>query len=107
MKKLIKQTIKYAFNRNLSQKNIKRSCLFSVMSLVTITQAHGFEFNVGEIEGQFDSQLSIGSSWRMEKPDSQIGDDSIGGNEEDGNRNFKEGDAFSQVFKGSHDLQFS
>lgn len=107
MQKLVKQTKKVAYDGKLLQKNIKKSCLFSVMSLVTIAQAHGFEFNVGDIEGQFDSQLSIGSSWRMEKSDNQIADNNIGGNEEDGNRNFKEGDAFSQVFKGSHDLQFS
>lgn len=70
-------------------------------------QAQGLEFYLGGIEGSFDTQISMGSSWCVEDADAKLAGDAAGGNNEDGNRNFKKGDAFSQVFKGSHDLQFS
>jgi hypothetical protein len=72
-------------------------------------QAQGFEFRMGEIEASFDSQLSVGSSWRVEAQDPNLIADVNGGsgNSDDGNKNYKKGDAFSQIFKGSHDLQFS
>lgn len=68
------------------------------------------EFNIGGIEGSFDSQLSLGSSWRVEsQADSLLllpnGTDNFS-NSDDGNRNYQDGDAFSQLFKGSHDLEF-
>ena len=71
---------------------------------------HAFEFNLGQIEGSFDSQISMGSSWRMEKASSSLLTNGAGNyysNGDDGDRNYQEGDAFSQIFKGSHDLQFS
>lgn len=71
---------------------------------------HALEFNIGGIEGSFDSQLSVGSSWRVESQDPDLilksnGADNFS-NSDDGNRNYKNGDAFSQLFKGVHDLEF-
>ncbi len=77
--------------------------------LILASQVQGFEFNTGDIEGSFDSQLTMGSSWRVGNASSDL----IGSGEglytdsDDGNRNYKKGDAFSQLFKGSHDLQMS
>jgi len=55
-----------------------------------------------EVEGSFNSQLSVGSSWRVANPDATL---SQAGNNNDGNLNFEQGEAFSQIIKGSHELQ--
>lgn len=73
----------------------------TVIPLLMAANSHGFQFYAGDVEGSFDSQLSMGSSWRMEKQAEQL---LTPGNNEDGNANFKNGDAFSQIFKGTHDL---
>ncbi|MEH6345642.1 MAG: DUF1302 domain-containing protein [Bermanella sp.] len=82
----------------------RKKILALAIPLVMAAQAQSFEFYTGGIEGSFDSEISMGSSWRVEAQDDQF---LANGNEEDGNANFSEGSAFSQVFKGSHDLQLS
>ena len=82
----------------------RKKILALAIPLVMAAQAQSFEFYTGGIEGSFDSEISMGSSWRVEAQDEQF---LVNGNEEDGNANFSEGTAFSQVIKGSHDLQFS
>jgi len=82
----------------------RRKGLAAVIPLIMAAQAQGFEFYTHGIEGSFDSEVSMGSSWRMEKQDSKL---FTNGNSDDGNANFADGAAFSQVFKGSHDLQVS
>ena len=72
--------------------------------LILSSQVQGLEFYNAGIEGTINSELSMGSSWRVEEQDSFLTQD---GNYEDGNKNFAKGDAFSQVFKGSHELQVS
>ena len=75
--------------------------------------AAAYEFTWGEIEGSFNSQISIGSSWRMEGQDAQLvtpgnrpgfglASTSTG---DDGNLNFDDGDIYSLIFKGVHDLE--
>ncbi len=87
----------------------KNKYLAIVIPILMSAQAQSIEFNMGEIEGSFDSQLSIGSSWRVESQDPSLisGVTDKPSNSDDANRNYKGGDAFSQIFKGSHDLQFS
>ena len=68
---------------------------------MTSLPANGFEFFL-DVEGSFDSQLSIGSSWRLNDADPAL---LKTGNNNDGNANFEKGDAFSQILKGSHTLQ--
>lgn len=68
------------------------------------THAHGVQFYAHGIEGSFNSQISVGSSWRMQTPDESL---LLPGNNDDGNANFEKGDAFSQIIKGSHDLQLN
>ncbi len=90
---------------------LKKKYLALVIPLVMAAQAQGVEFSMGQIQGSIDSQLSVGSSWRVESQDQSLltqadGSDLIS-NSDDSNRNYQDGDAFSQIFKGSHDLQFS
>jgi hypothetical protein len=67
-------------------------------------------FNIGEIEGQFDSSLSVGASWSTANPDKDLIGANNGGNglsqtTDDGRLNFKKGETFSKIFKGVHDLE--
>ncbi|MGP0174623.1 DUF1302 domain-containing protein [Pseudomonas sp. NCHU5208] len=72
--------------------------------------AFGVTFNIGEIEGQFDSQLSVGASWSTEKADKDLIGYNNGGRglsmtSDDSHLNFKRGETFSKIFKGIHDLE--
>ncbi|SFM60272.1 DUF1302 domain-containing protein [Halopseudomonas yangmingensis] len=81
--------------------------------------ANAANFNIGDIEAQFDSQLSVGASWAMENADKRFIDyrtpnpntgENLGGKavartSDDGRLNFKKGDAFSKIFRGVHDLE--
>lgn len=72
--------------------------------------AFGVSFNIGEIEGQLDSNLSVGASWSTANPDKDLIDVNNGGRGlsqayDDGRLNFKKGETFSKIFKGIHDLE--
>jgi hypothetical protein len=72
--------------------------------------AFGVSFNVGEIEGQFDSSLSIGASWSTENANKNLigvnnGGKGLSQTSDDGHLNFKSGETFSKIFKGIHDLE--
>ncbi|WP_223512051.1 DUF1302 domain-containing protein [Pseudomonas sp. GL-R-26] len=72
--------------------------------------AFGVSFNVGEIEGQFDSSLSVGASWSTEQPNKNLigvnnGGKGLSQTSDDGHLNFKSGETFSKIFKGIHDLE--
>jgi len=84
----------------------KKKYLAAIIPIIMAMQSQGAEFYLGGIEGSIDSEISLGSSWRVEAQDSKY----LGGanaSEDDGDANFSKGDAFSQVFKGSHELQFN
>jgi Protein of unknown function (DUF1302) len=80
------------------------------VALGCCAQAQAVDFNIGEIEGTFDSSLSIGASWGMRDADKSLvgivnggtGQSSTG---DDGRLNFKKGQAYSEIFKGIHDLE--
>ena len=91
------------------------------IALALIVSGHtaaplAIEFNWGDIEGTFNSQLSVGSSWRVEDADvknlgtgnaNAKGLTGAAGNTptgDDGNLNYDKGDAFTQTIKGIHDL---
>ncbi|WP_285961787.1 DUF1302 domain-containing protein [Pseudomonas tohonis] len=64
--------------------------------------ASAITFALGDIEGQFDSSLSVGASWALRNPDGEL----LGSRSaDDGRRNFEKGKTFSKVFKGIHDLE--
>ncbi|GGK78894.1 hypothetical protein GCM10007941_31410 [Amphritea balenae] len=92
---------------------LAQSISLTILSTALATPAIAVEFNIGEIEGRFDSQLSIGSSWRMAGQNSDLisvpngGTGAGGGSFDDGTQNYSKGDAFSTVFKGVHDLELS
>lgn len=72
--------------------------------------AFAVNFNIGEIEGQFDSSLSVGASWSTAKRDDRFIGEANGGTGytqtgDDGRLNFKRGETFSKIFKGIHDLE--
>ncbi|UUD65261.1 DUF1302 domain-containing protein [Pseudomonas seleniipraecipitans] len=72
--------------------------------------AFAVNFNIGEIEGQFDSSLSVGASWSTSKADKNLIGINNGGyglsqTTDDGRLNFKRGETFSKIFKGLHDLE--
>ena len=72
--------------------------------------AFGITFEIGEIEGQFDSSLSVGASWAVRGADPDLVGVRNGGQAssqtgDDGRLNFKKGETFSKIFKGIHDLE--
>lgn len=91
---------------------LRCASLLALTSMTLSTNAQAANFSLGEIEGTLNSQLSIGSSWRMEEPNSRFMSQGNGGTglsttSDDGNNNFEKGDAFSQIFKGNHDLELT
>lgn len=84
--------------------------LAAAVALGCCAQAQAVSFNIGEIEGQFDSSLSVGASWGMRDADSKLVGTTNGGKGQastgdDGRLNFKKGATFSKIFKGLHDLE--
>ncbi|WP_289538280.1 DUF1302 domain-containing protein [Pseudomonas sp. SO81] len=82
------------------------------VALATALPAQAASFNIGEIEGRFDSSLSIGASWALDDADAKFIGKANGGSastrtSDDGRLNFKKGETFSKIFKGVHDLQLS
>lgn len=82
------------------------------VSLATVlaAPASAITFDMGEIEGTFDSSLSVGASWSTAKPDKRFIGNANGGagftqTGDDGRLNFQRGKTFSQIFKGLHDLE--
>lgn len=72
--------------------------------------AYAVSFNIGEIEGQLDSSLSVGASWSMRGSDPELigfnnGGEGLSQTSDDGRLNFKKGETFSKIFKGIHDLE--
>lgn len=89
---------------------IKLSTLAVAISFAAT--GHAIDFDLGEIQGRFDSQLSVGASWGTSKPKSKLIDINNGGTGDsstgdDGRMNFKRGETFSKIFKGVHDLELS
>jgi len=90
----------------------RKKLLALAVPMLMFGQAQAVEFEFGEAALTIDTQLSIGSSWRMEKQNDNLLDYEKtgfvdGSTSDDGNRNYKNGDAFSQIFKGNHDLQLT
>ena len=84
--------------------------LATAVALGCCAQAQAVSFNIGEIEGQFDSSLSVGASWGMRDADKSLVGTVNGGTGQastgdDGRLNFKKGETFSKIFKGLHDLE--
>tara|TARA_R110000744_G_scaffold114968_3_gene215009 strand:- start:2185 stop:4026 length:1842 start_codon:yes stop_codon:yes gene_type:complete len=93
---------------------IKPVALMVALALAA-SSAKAVDFNFGEnndILLQINSQLDIGSSWRLGDADPRFIGKSNGGTgatstTDDGNLNYDKHDAYSQIIKGVHDLQLS
>ncbi|NIF16510.1 DUF1302 domain-containing protein [Pantoea sp. Cy-639] len=90
----------------------RRARLPLAVSLASTLASPAFavSFNIGEIEGQFDSSLSVGASWSTANPNKNLIGANNGGRglsqtSDDGHLNFKKGETFSKIFKGIHDLE--
>ena len=80
------------------------------LASVLAAPASAITFNIGEVEGTFDSSLSVGASWSTAKRDRDFIGNANGGTGftqtgDDGRLNFQRGKTFSQIFKGLHDLE--
>lgn len=81
----------------------------TLLAMLWATPAAAFQFELGEVQGSFDSTLSYGLSWRMDKQDKDIislqeGGRAFSGNFDDGNLNYDEGDLISNTAKITSDL---
>ncbi|MGE6663409.1 DUF1302 domain-containing protein [Pseudomonas sp. NPDC077408] len=80
------------------------------VALGIASPAYAVTFNIGEVEGQLDSAMSIGASWSTTDRDMDLVGLANGGTGytqtgDDGRLNFKKGETFSKIFKGIHDLE--
>ncbi|MEQ6884363.1 DUF1302 domain-containing protein [Salicola sp. Rm-C-2C1-2] len=75
--------------------------------------ASAFTFNVGDVDGAFDTNLTAAVGWRTESPDKElIGQGNLPGsnqgastiNYDDGNQNFDAGDTYSEIVRGTSEL---
>lgn len=95
------------------QKNVWRLAKLPLavgLASVLAAPASAITFDLGEIEGSFDSALSVGASWSTAKRDKRFIGNANGGTGftqtgDDGRLNFQRGKTFSQIFKGLHDLE--
>src|SRR5690554_5896601 len=100
--------------RQMNNKKI-RSVLKNSVLVVAISFAssgYAVDFNLGEVQGRFDSQLSVGANWGTSKPDSKLIDQNNGGTGasstgDDGRLNFERGETYSKIVKGVHDLELT
>lgn len=91
------------------------ACASAVAAASLSPQAMALKFNWGELEGTFNSNLSVGASWRTEDPSLRVvspGNTDGKGRAsssvtDDGNLNYDEGDMFSMLFKGVHDFDLT
>ena len=72
--------------------------------------AMGVAFNVGDVEGQIDTRLTLGAGWALDNPSRNLIGANSGGKglssaSDDGRQNFHRGDTFSKRFQGEHDLE--
>ena len=82
----------------------------AAIALIAAPIAQAVTFNVGEIQGQLDSSLSVGASWSLRSPERDLIGANNGGRGssttgDDGRLNFKKGETISKIFKGIHDLE--
>lgn len=66
------------------------------------TPAAASTFQLGDIDGQLTSSLSLGMSISTQNPEEKL---IRGASGDDGRRNYRAGDIYSKLFKGTHDLE--
>lgn len=94
---------------------IKKKLLAALGCTTMAMNVAAAEFYFGEdddITLSISSQLSIGASWRLDEADPRFifslnGGAGNTGTTDDGNLNFENGQTFSKIIKGVHDIQLS
>ncbi|RJG10874.1 DUF1302 domain-containing protein [Pseudomonas cavernicola] len=91
-------------------KSFRPHALATAIALCIAAPAEAVSFSVGEIEGTFDSSLSVGASWSVRGADPDLigvnnGGQGLSQTSDDSHLNFKKGETFSKIFKGIHDLE--
>ena len=86
------------------------SVLAVAIAIGCVAPVQAITFNIGEVEAQFDSSLSVGASWSVRGADPDMvglrnGGKAASQTNDDGRLNFKKGETFSKIFKGVHDLE--
>ncbi|MBU0902490.1 MAG: DUF1302 domain-containing protein [Gammaproteobacteria bacterium] len=86
------------------------SILAVAIAVGCVGPVQAITFNIGEVEAQFDSSLSVGASWSVRGADPDMvglrnGGKAASQTNDDGRLNFKKGETFSKIFKGVHDLE--
>ncbi|MBA3506638.1 MAG: DUF1302 domain-containing protein [Betaproteobacteria bacterium] len=81
----------------------------AAMALYGAGPAEAVEFQRGDVKGSFDTTLSLGAAWRVERRDPALIGITNGGtsrsvNDDDGDLNYDRGDVFSTLFKVTHEL---
>ncbi|MEO0997535.1 MAG: DUF1302 domain-containing protein, partial [Pseudomonadota bacterium] len=90
-----------------------RLVLLAVAPLSFAAAVEAAEFKWGDAEVTFNTQLSVGASWRVDDVDPSLvtPGNTMGvgrasaGTTDDGNLNFDDGDIYSLIFKGVHDFE--
>lgn len=94
---------------------LKRTLLATGIGLASVSPTtSALNFNLGAIDGSFDSTLTAGVSWRMADIDPQNaspgnlpGGQALSSTNDDGTLNFEKNETFSKIVKGVHELQLS
>lgn len=79
-------------------------------ALAAASPAHAIQFQWGDWDGSWDNTISYGISWRVESQDPDLIGRGNGGNasslvSDDGNLNFDRGDIFSNIIKGTSEIE--
>jgi hypothetical protein len=88
-----------------------RGCLLAIAVALAISpSAHAVQFQWGDWDGSWDNTISYGISWRGESPDPALIGIGNGGTgptlvTDDGTLNFDKGDIFSNIVKGTSELE--
>lgn len=94
----------------IKRPSLPSAAILAIATASYMTGAQAVNFNIGEVEGQLDSALSVGASWAVRAPDPDFIAAGNGGKgdsrtSDDARLNFKKGETFSKIFKGIHDLE--
>jgi hypothetical protein len=88
-----------------------RGCHLAVAAALAFSSpAHALKWDMGNWQGSWDNTVTYGISWRMEEQDPALYGVGNGGTgpailTDDGNLNFNDGDIFSNIIKGTSDLE--
>ena len=99
----------------MKQNPFKISLLASVIAGLSAVPAQAADFYFGandNVAVQVNSELSLGASWRTASANDKYlaavnGGSGDSGTSDDGNLNFGNGDAFSEILKGSHEISLN